>query len=44
MKASFAQRIAAMNAMHRLPAHDRPSLPEPKTRALLEERGVSRAA
>jgi NTP pyrophosphatase (non-canonical NTP hydrolase) len=25
---SFAQRIAAMNAMYRLPANDRPSLPE----------------
>ncbi len=24
---SFAQRIAAMNAMYRLPAHDRPTLP-----------------
>jgi hypothetical protein len=27
MNASFARRIAAMNAMYRLPAHDRPSLP-----------------
>jgi NTP pyrophosphatase (non-canonical NTP hydrolase) len=27
MKKSFAQRIAAMNAMYRLPANDRPSLP-----------------
>jgi NTP pyrophosphatase (non-canonical NTP hydrolase) len=25
---SFAQRIAAMNAMYRLPANDRPNLPE----------------
>ena len=24
---TFAQRIAAMNAMYRLPAHDRPTLP-----------------
>jgi len=28
MKKSFAQRIAAMNAMYKLPAHDRPTLPE----------------
>jgi predicted HAD superfamily Cof-like phosphohydrolase len=27
MKRSFAQRIAAMNAMYRLPTSDRPSLP-----------------
>ena len=27
MKKSFAQRIAAMNAMYKLPAHDRPTLP-----------------
>jgi len=27
MTTSFAQRIAAMNAMYKLPAHDRPSLP-----------------
>ena len=27
MKKSFAQRIAAMNAMYKLPANDRPSLP-----------------
>ncbi len=27
MKESFAQRIAAMNAMYQLPANDRPSLP-----------------
>jgi len=27
MTKSFAQRIAAMNAMYRLPANDRPSLP-----------------
>lgn len=27
MKASFAQRIAAMNAMYRLPANNRPTLP-----------------
>jgi len=27
MKKSFEQRIAAMNAMYRLPANDRPSLP-----------------
>ena len=27
MKKSFAQRIAAMNAMYRLPASDRPALP-----------------
>ena len=28
MKKSFGQRIAAMNAMYKLPASDRPSLPE----------------
>jgi len=28
MNASFAQRIAAMNAMYRLPANERPTLPE----------------
>ena len=28
MKNSFAQRIAAMNAMYKLPANDRPTLPE----------------
>ncbi|MBL8378107.1 MAG: pyrophosphatase [Burkholderiales bacterium] len=27
MNKSFANRIAAMNAMYRLPAHDRPTLP-----------------
>ena len=27
MKRSFAQRIAAMNAMYKLPANDRPALP-----------------
>ena len=27
MKKSFAERIAAMNAMYKLPAHDAPSLP-----------------
>lgn len=27
MNASFARRIAAMNAMYRLPAHERPTLP-----------------
>jgi len=27
MKKTFAQRIAAMNAMYKLPANDRPSLP-----------------
>lgn len=27
MKKSFAQRIAAMNAMYKLPAHERPTLP-----------------
>ncbi len=27
MKKSFAQRIAAMNAMYRLPANDQPTLP-----------------
>ena len=27
MTKTFAQRIAAMNAMYRLPAHDRPSVP-----------------
>ena len=27
MTKSFAQRIAAMNAMYKLPAHDRPALP-----------------
>lgn len=27
MTESFARRIAAMNAMYRLPAHDRPTLP-----------------
>lgn len=28
MTKSFAQRIAAMNAMYKLPAHDRPTLPQ----------------
>jgi NTP pyrophosphatase (non-canonical NTP hydrolase) len=28
MTKTFAQRIASMNAMYKLPAHDRPSLPE----------------
>lgn len=28
MNKSFAQRIAAMNAMYKLPAYDRPALPE----------------
>lgn len=28
MNKSFAQRIAAMNAMYRLPANERPTLPE----------------
>ena len=28
MTRTFAQRIAAMNAMYKLPAHDRPTLPE----------------
>ena len=28
MKKSFEQRIAAMNAMYKLPAHDTPTLPE----------------
>jgi NTP pyrophosphatase (non-canonical NTP hydrolase) len=28
MKKSFAERIAAMNAMYKLPANDRPTLPE----------------
>ena len=28
MKKSFAQRIAAMNAMYKLPANERPTLPE----------------
>ncbi len=28
MKKSFAQRIALMNAMYRLPAHERPTLPD----------------
>ena len=28
MNAEFARRIAAMNAMYKLPAHDRPVLPE----------------
>ena len=28
MKKSFAQRIAAMNAMYKLPASDQPSIPE----------------
>ena len=27
MKKSFAERIALMNAMYRLPAHDKPALP-----------------
>jgi hypothetical protein len=27
MTKPFAQRIASMNAMYKLPAHDRPSLP-----------------
>ena len=28
MNPSFAQRIASMNAMYRLPAHERPTLPD----------------
>ena len=28
MNRSFAERIAAMNAMYKLPAHERPTLPE----------------
>jgi|LNFM01.1.fsa_nt_gb hypothetical protein len=28
MNSTFARRIAAMNAMYKLPAHDRPTLPE----------------
>ena len=28
MKKSFAQRIAAMNAMYKLPANDQPAIPE----------------
>lgn len=36
MKKSFAQRIAAMNAMYRLPANDRPTLPAEVTDRLVK--------
>ena len=36
MKKSFARRIADMNAMYRLPAHDRPSLPVDVTDRLVK--------
>ena len=36
MKKSFAQRIALMNAMYRLPAHERPTLPDNTAERLLK--------
>jgi len=36
MNKSFAQRIAAMNAMYNLPANDRPSLPDNVTDRLVK--------
>ena len=36
MKKNFAQRIALMNAMYRLPAHERPTLPENTAERLLK--------
>ena len=36
MNKSFAQRIALMNAMYRLPAHERPTLPDNTAERLLK--------
>ena len=36
MKKSFAERIALMNAMYRLPAHERPTLPDNTAERLLK--------
>ncbi len=36
MKMTFAQRIALMNAMYRLPAHERPTLPDNTAERLLK--------
>jgi len=36
MKKTFAQRIALMNAMYRLPAHERPTLPDNTAERLLK--------
>jgi NTP pyrophosphatase (non-canonical NTP hydrolase) len=36
MKKTFAERIAAMNAMYRLPANDKPSLPANVTDRLIK--------
>jgi predicted HAD superfamily Cof-like phosphohydrolase len=36
MSKTFAERIAAMNAMYRLPAHERPRLPEDVADRLLK--------
>lgn len=34
MKSTFAERIAAMNAMYKLPAHERPAIPTDVTERL----------
>ena len=36
MKKTFAERIALMNAMYRLPAHERPTLPDNTAERLLK--------
>ena len=36
MKKSFAERIALMNAMYRLPAHDKPTLPDNTAERLMK--------
>ncbi len=36
MKKTFAKRIALMNAMYRLPAHERPTLPDNTAERLLK--------
>lgn len=36
MEKTFAQRIALMNAMYRLPAHERPTLPDNTAERLLK--------
>lgn len=36
MKKTFAERIAAMNAMYKLPAHDAPTLPADVTERLVK--------
>ena len=36
MKKTFAQRIALMNAMYRLPAHERPTLPDNTAERLMK--------